>query len=76
MNFDGKQFTIESGKVFYIPIYGIHHDEKFYVNPEKFDPERFSKQNRASIVPDTYLPFGELQFQLNCMFIQMICRTS
>lgn len=49
---------MEKDKNFYIPIYGLHHDERYFKNPEKFDPERFSVENRDLIDPDTYLPFG------------------
>jgi cytochrome P450 family 9 len=59
IEYDDKKFTIENGKNFYIPIYAIHHDERYFKNPEKFDPERFSDENKANIDPDTYLPFGE-----------------
>ena len=57
---DGKHFTIEKGKTFLIPIYALHRDPEFFPNPNKFDPERFSDENRANIDPDTYLPFGNL----------------
>jgi cytochrome P450 family 9 len=65
IEYDDKKFTIEKGKTVYIPISGIHLDERFYKNPEKFDPERFSDENKASIDPDTYLPFGECACQTN-----------
>ncbi|KAK9509624.1 hypothetical protein O3M35_006892 [Rhynocoris fuscipes] len=48
----------EGTKVF-IPIYAIHMDEKYYPEPEKFIPERFSKENRNDIHKFTFLPFGE-----------------
>lgn len=60
IEYDDKKFMIEKGKNFYIPIYGIHHDERYFENPQKFDPDRFSDENKANIDPDTYLPFGEL----------------
>ncbi|KAL3273890.1 hypothetical protein HHI36_015315 [Cryptolaemus montrouzieri] len=41
-----------------IPILAIHWDPQYYENPEKFDPERFSSENRKNIDPYTYLPFG------------------
>lgn len=56
--YDDVKFTMEKGKNFYIPISAIHTDERYYPNPEKFDPERFSDENRGSIDPDTYIPFG------------------
>ncbi|XP_026474277.1 cytochrome P450 9e2-like [Ctenocephalides felis] len=37
---------------------GIHRDPKYYPNPTKFDPERFSDENKQNIKPFTYLPFG------------------
>ena len=31
---------------------------RYWEDPEKFDPDRFNKDRRSSIVPYTYLPFG------------------
>ncbi|XP_037039470.1 probable cytochrome P450 9f2 [Bradysia coprophila] len=58
IQYDDTKFMMEKGKNFYIPIYGIHHDERYFENAEKFDPERFSEENRRNIDPDTYIPFG------------------
>lgn len=33
-------------------------DPNYFPNPKKFDPERFSDENKTSIDPFTYLPFG------------------
>nr|XP_018897014.1 PREDICTED: probable cytochrome P450 6a13 [Bemisia tabaci] len=41
-----------------IPVYALHHDPQYFPNPQKFDPERFNAENKSSIVPGTYLPFG------------------
>lgn len=30
-----------------IPIKGLHYDESVYPNPDKFDPERFSEDNKG-----------------------------
>jgi cytochrome P450 family 9 len=57
-DYEGKKFKIEKGQFFMIPIQGFHHDEKYFPEPEKFDPDRFSPENRHNIDPDTYLPFG------------------
>lgn len=54
----GLKFTIDRGSAVWIPTQGIHMDPKYYPNPEKFDPERFSDENKATIDPMTYLPFG------------------
>jgi cytochrome P450 family 9 len=58
LEYDDKKFTIEYDKSFYIPIYAIHHDERYYSNPEKFDPERFNDENKKNIRQDCYMPFG------------------
>ncbi|KAL3273892.1 hypothetical protein HHI36_015316 [Cryptolaemus montrouzieri] len=41
-----------------IPIFAIRWDPQNYENPEKFDPERFSSENRKNIDPYIYIPFG------------------
>lgn len=38
---------------------GLHHDPEYYPNPEKFDPERFSEENKSKRPAYTYLPFGD-----------------
>ena len=32
---------IEKGSLISVPVYAIHHDEKYYPDPETFDPERY-----------------------------------
>lgn len=54
-----SDFTVERGTVVYIPIYGLHHDAEYYPDPQKFDPERFSENNKQLIPHYAYLPFGE-----------------
>ncbi|XP_062563385.1 cytochrome P450 9e2-like [Armigeres subalbatus] len=54
----GLKVHIEKGRSIYIPIVAIHNDPKYFPNPEQFDPERFSEENRAKIVPGTFMPFG------------------
>ena len=39
-------------------IHSIHHDEEYYPNANKWDPERFMPENRDKLVPYTYFPFG------------------
>ncbi|XP_065080392.1 uncharacterized protein LOC135703195 [Ochlerotatus camptorhynchus] len=54
----GLKFTIDAGACIWVPVHGIHRDPKYYPNPEKFDPERFSEENRANIDMTMYMPFG------------------
>ncbi|NXA81921.1 CP3AD protein, partial [Thryothorus ludovicianus] len=50
--------TIPKGVVVTIPPYVLHRDPDYWPNPDEFRPERFSKENKESIDPYTYLPFG------------------
>jgi cytochrome P450 family 9 len=58
VEYDDKKFIFEKGKSFMIPISAYHYDPKYFPEPEKFIPERFSEENKSKIDPDTYLPFG------------------
>lgn len=53
-----KPIHLNVGDPVWIPVYGLHRDPKYYPDPDKFDPERFSDENKANIQPYTYLPFG------------------
>ncbi|KAF2894714.1 hypothetical protein ILUMI_11459 [Ignelater luminosus] len=53
-----KPLHLDSKVVCQIPIYSLHRDPKYFPNPDKFDPERFNDENKQTIVPFTYLPFG------------------
>lgn len=49
---------VRAGEGVIIPVYSLHRDPEFYPNPLKFDPERFSEENKHNIQPFSYLPFG------------------
>lgn len=53
-----KDFIVTKGTSVGVGVMALHHDPEFYSNPEKFDPERFSDENKKNIKPFTYLPFG------------------
>lgn len=57
-NGDKLKFKIDKGTSLLLPIYSLHHDPNFFPEPNKFNPERFSEVNKGSIVPGTYIPFG------------------
>ncbi|KAI2474117.1 cytochrome P450 9e2-like [Diabrotica virgifera virgifera] len=50
--------TIKKGMSIIMPVYPIHRDSKYYPDPDKFNPERFSDENKSKINPYAYLPFG------------------
>ncbi|XP_066599080.1 uncharacterized protein [Prorops nasuta] len=51
--------TLPEGTLVMVSVIGLHHDPKYYPEPDKFDPERFSDEAISSRPPYTYLPFGE-----------------
>nr|NP_001352549.1 cytochrome P450 6a13-like [Myzus persicae] len=51
--------TIEKGQKIIIPVYAMHYDPKYYKDPEKFIPERFSTEEKAKRPNGIYLPFGD-----------------
>ncbi|XP_073499214.1 cytochrome P450 3A29-like isoform X2 [Phyllobates terribilis] len=50
--------TIPKDMVTVIPVFVLHRDPEFWPDPEEFRPERFSKENRETQDPYTFLPFG------------------
>ncbi|XP_069699331.1 cytochrome P450 6j1-like [Periplaneta americana] len=50
---------IPAGTGVYIPVLGMHYNPEYFEDPEKFDPERFSEENKSSIPNYSYLPFGD-----------------
>ncbi len=51
-------YKISAGSLVVPYIYGVHHNEKYWPEPKKFMPERFSKENKKQHKPFSYLPFG------------------
>lgn len=57
--FEETGFTLGKGVSIIVPISGLHYDPQYYPQPDKYDPERFSDDNKKNLTPYTYLPFGE-----------------
>ncbi|XP_021957659.1 cytochrome P450 9e2 [Folsomia candida] len=54
----GTEFVLKKGQGIIIPVYGLHHDAEYFPEPDKFDPERFSPENKSKINQYAYVPFG------------------
>jgi cytochrome P450 len=49
---------IKEGDTIYASVYGIHRNPRLWPQPEVFDPERFSEENKKLIPDYAYIPFG------------------
>uniref|UniRef100_A0A8C9VTY0 Cytochrome P450, family 17, subfamily A, polypeptide 1 n=1 Tax=Scleropages formosus TaxID=113540 RepID=A0A8C9VTY0_SCLFO len=54
------KYMVQKGTRVIINLWSLHHDEKEWKNPEKFDPERFLDEEGNSVGSPSasYLPFG------------------
>ena len=52
-------FTIPAGSVIMCPQYVVHKDERFWHEPEKFDPERFTEDAIKNRHRMAYFPFAD-----------------
>nr|BBE49550.1 cytochrome P450 monooxygenase [Adoxophyes honmai] len=53
-----EDYIMKKGEGLNIPVMAIHRDPNYFPDPLKFNPERFSEENKHNIQPFTYLPFG------------------
>lgn len=49
---------IPKGATVFIPVHSIHHDARFWPDPEVYDPSRFLAGNARGRHRSAYLPFG------------------
>ncbi|CAG9766994.1 unnamed protein product [Ceutorhynchus assimilis] len=55
----GTDVTIEKNAFIMVTNFGIQYDPRYYPDPMKFDPERFTDENKAKRPYCSYAPFGE-----------------
>ncbi|CAL1292424.1 unnamed protein product [Larinioides sclopetarius] len=51
-------YTMPKDATCCILTYLLHRDEEIFPDPEKFDPDRFSAENRVNIPEFAYIPFS------------------
>lgn len=54
-----SDLVLKKGTPVYIPMMGMHYDPEYFPEPDKFDPERFSEQNKQKRPNNVYFPFGD-----------------
>jgi hypothetical protein len=48
---------LPAGTAVFISVLGIQNDPMYFPEPQKFDPDRFTDENKRSISKYTYIPF-------------------
>ena len=51
-------YKLRRGSQVMVPVYAIHRDERWFAEPQRFDPERFRPELETARRRYTYLPFG------------------
>ena len=64
--------VIPAGTGVEVPLWYLQHDPEVWTKPYEFDPERFSPENKPSIPPMAYLPFGA--GPRNCIGMRLVER--
>lgn len=59
LNDDKLSLEFVKGDHLWIPIYCFHYNAEYFPEPEKFDPARFSDENKGNINSAHFVPFGQ-----------------
>ncbi|XP_069946204.1 cytochrome P450 9e2-like isoform X2 [Cherax quadricarinatus] len=54
----GTEVTLHPGDVVTYPLWSLHHDPRYWPEPEEFQPDRFLPENKPNITSFTHIPFG------------------
>nr|CAD7457133.1 unnamed protein product [Timema tahoe] len=55
---DSPEVHLKKGDRLWVSVPGLHYDPDYFPDPDKFDPERFTEENKNNITPFTFVPFG------------------
>ncbi|XP_047000617.1 cytochrome P450 6k1-like [Schistocerca americana] len=55
----GTDWTLEKGVAVFFPVMAMQYDPQYFPHPERFDPERFSEEEKSKRPSCVYLPFGD-----------------
>lgn len=51
-------YTIPVGAALLAPQFAVHRDERFFPDPDRFDPSRFTPERKAALPRYAYFPFA------------------
>jgi cytochrome P450 len=57
-SFNALGYEVSAGSVVLMSQYIMHRDERFFPEPERFDPERWTAESQAQRPKFSYFPFG------------------
>ena len=57
-DYEVNGLRIPGGSLILMSQYLIHHDSRFYKDPEEFDPDRWTPEMEAKLPEYAYFPFG------------------
>lgn len=49
---------VKRGTMLLIAPWSMHRHQKMWVNPDRFDPDRFLPERESEMTPGAYIPFG------------------
>jgi cytochrome P450 len=52
------RYVVPAGSIILMSQYVVHHDSRYFPNPELFYPDRWTKEFRSSLHRFRYFPFG------------------
>ncbi len=56
--YEYRGISIARGTILVAPQYAVHRDPRWWPNPDRFDPERFTAAAKAARPRGAYFPFG------------------
>jgi cytochrome P450 len=57
-DFKVGRYTVPGGALVVVCQYAMHRDPRFFPDPERFDPERWTPEARSARPPYSFFPFG------------------
>jgi cytochrome P450 len=50
---------VKAGEIIALYTYGLHRSSEFWIDPDAFNPDRFSETNKSMLTPNAFIPFGK-----------------
>ncbi|GMV90613.1 MAG: cytochrome P450 [Candidatus Hydrogenedentota bacterium] len=51
-------YDVRPGTIIFVSVYNVHHDPRFYPDPERFDPHRWTPEMKEQLPRYAYCGFG------------------